>query len=385
MIKEVVSEIQEQLDNYLNIFNELNKFKEELNTLRDKVNDLNECWSNSWIGFHANLYFKNFQKLPSWQYQFDSEWGSVNGIPEYWVEKSYCEIEAYIKYSAPNISYNEIKLYIDKALKGIKDIHEAVTINLVILKNKKNFEDEWKLVEEISNHKWGINKQDIINYRRPKQMMSRDSFAMQQGMKIPPHIEYDSSIVELLSQITSIEEFIKKCNKILKLINIKSSITEVNLEIKLVDIQDVLKITTRFHQVARQLRSRYSGRNTIEIEDEYDVQDLFHGLLKMYFEDIRSEEWNPSYAGAATRSDFLLKKEKIVIEVKKTRASMSDKTLGEQLIIDIAKYRQHPDCKTLICFVYDPEGRIGNPTGIEEDLNKMSSEELNVIVRVEPK
>ena len=39
----------------------------------------------------------------------------------------------------------------------------------------------------------------------------------------------------------------------------------------------------------------------------------------LYFDDIRAEEWTPSYAGKCARVDFLLKNEKIVIEVKKTR------------------------------------------------------------------
>jgi len=135
-------------------------------------------------------------------------------------------------------------------------------------------------------------------------------------------------------------------------------------------IDKVHLIINRFHQVARQLRARHSARNTLEIEDEYDVQDLFHALLKLYFDDIRPEEYTPSYAGSASRVDFLLKDEQIIIEIKKTRKGLAAKEVGEQLIIDTQKYQTHPDCKTLICFVYDPEGRIANPRGIEKDLSK---------------
>lgn len=67
--------------------------------------------------------------------------------------------------------------------------------------------------------------------------------------------------------------------------------------------------------------------------------------------------------------DFLLKKEQIVIEVKKTREGLTEKELGEQLIVDKAKYQNHPDCKTLYCLIYDPEERISNPRGIERDLS----------------
>lgn len=136
------------------------------------------------------------------------------------------------------------------------------------------------------------------------------------------------------------------------------------------DADESLKIIlSRLHRVARQLRNRYNDRPTLDLNDEYDVQDLLHALLKLYFDDIRAEEWTPSYAGKSARMDFLLKKEGIVIEVKKTRRGLSDKEVGDQLIIDVERYKIHPDCRKLICFIYDPEGRIGNPEGLIKDLN----------------
>ena len=134
---------------------------------------------------------------------------------------------------------------------------------------------------------------------------------------------------------------------------------------KIIDKENELtNILNKFHLVAKQLRNRYNSRPTLDIDDEYDVQDLLHSLLKLHFEDIRSEEWTPSYAGGSSRMDFLLKEENIVIEVKKTRKGLGDKELGKQLIEDKEKYKVHPNCKKLICFAYDPEGRIVNPKGI---------------------
>jgi len=143
------------------------------------------------------------------------------------------------------------------------------------------------------------------------------------------------------------------------------------------------RICSRFHLVARQLRTRYDERQTLHVGDEYDVQDLLHTLLTLYFDDIRPEEWTPSYAGGSSRMDFLLKKERIVIEVKKTRKGLGAKQVGEQLLVDIQKYKQHPDCKTLLCFVYDPEARISNPKGIEADLNK-TRDDILVKVFIRP-
>jgi hypothetical protein len=81
---------------------------------------------------------------------------------------------------------------------------------------------------------------------------------------------------------------------------------------------------------------------------------------------------------------FLLKAERVVVETKKTRKGLDAKELGDQLIIDIQRYQSHPDCKTLFCFVYDPEARIANPMGIESDLSKTYND-LDVIVQIEPK
>ena len=140
----------------------------------------------------------------------------------------------------------------------------------------------------------------------------------------------------------------------------------------------------RFHLVAKQLRTRHDGRESLQIEDEYDVQDLLRSLLALHFDDVRPEEWTPSYAGASSRMDFLLKAEDTVVEVKKTRKGLAAKEVGDQLLIDIQRYQSHPSCKSLICFVYDPEGRVSNPTGIERDLSKQH-EGMNVVVIIAPK
>jgi hypothetical protein len=138
----------------------------------------------------------------------------------------------------------------------------------------------------------------------------------------------------------------------------------------------------KFHDFVKQLRHRYDRRPTFDVNDEYDVQDLIHALLKLNFSDIRKEEWTPSYAGGSSRMDFLLKEEKIVIEVKKTRKGLGDKELGKQLIEDKERYKSHPDCKKLICFTYDPEGRITNPKGLENDLNRQEPEfEVEIIIK----
>jgi hypothetical protein len=80
----------------------------------------------------------------------------------------------------------------------------------------------------------------------------------------------------------------------------------------------------------------------------------------------------------------LLKPQDIIIEIKKTRKQLGAKEIGGQLLIDIGRYKSHPDRRTLVCFVYDPEARIGNSSGLESDLSGQHGK-INVRVIVAPK
>ncbi len=187
---------------------------------------------------------------------------------------------------------------------------------------------------------------------------------------------------EYHKELERVESFLESC--IREIDEYWSDPEDLKKTIKWDSLQIIDMLCSKFHVVARQLRKRREDRPTIEINDEYDVQDLFHGLLRIFFDDIRPEEWTPSYAGKASRMDFLLKEHSIVIETKMTRPSLDSKMIGTQLIEDIARYRRHPDCRALICFVYDPEGSVTNPVGLENDLSRTEGD-LEVKVLVLPK
>lgn len=218
---------------------------------------------------------------------------------------------------------------------------------------------------------FGVHTRHIADFKKVRFSPMRVTFKT----VVHDHVEAFNEGIETVSAI--LESFIDEIDKYWENGQHCSS-NEVT------SIDKIIYACERFHLVAKQLRDRYNDRETISIEDEYDVQDVLHVLLKLYFDDIRSEEWTPSYAGSSSRMDFLLKQERIVIETKKTRKGLTGKEIGEQLIVDIEKYKAHPECKTLLCFVYDPEGRIVNPVGIENDLGK-EREGLKVIVIVSPK
>lgn len=131
------------------------------------------------------------------------------------------------------------------------------------------------------------------------------------------------------------------------------------------------------------LKNRRKGMLCLHFDNEYDVQDLLHALLRPWIRDIRPEEYTPSFAGSSARIDFVLAKHDVVIEVKYVRNQTHAKRVGEELISDIAHYKVHPQCKQLWIVVYDPGQLISNPDGLASDLEKQA-ESLRVRTFVLP-
>jgi hypothetical protein len=154
-------------------------------------------------------------------------------------------------------------------------------------------------------------------------------------------------------------------------------------KIELAELQ-LDRVFRQFHKIAQGLRDRHGNRNTIIIKDEYDVQDLLEGILRLYFDDIRPEEFSPSNSGSNSRIDFILKNEEIGIEVKMTNKNLKDKQLGEQILIDIGKYREHPNCSTLFVFIYDKDDFIKNKQGLKRDLEANSSIDFPIKIYISP-
>lgn len=170
-------------------------------------------------------------------------------------------------------------------------------------------------------------------------------------------------------------------------------LTEAELELqgrsvsqaaKPASVEELLSVVVRgLRRAMHPLTHRRKGATPLVFGSEYDVQDLLHALLRPWIQDIRPEEFTPSYAGTSTRMDFLLPTHGLVIETKMIRDRNHAKRVGDELIIDIEHYRRHPNCKTLWCVVYDQEHLITNSDGLRTDLEGLrSSKDGQVLVKV---
>ncbi|KRA42031.1 hypothetical protein [Devosia sp. Root635] len=143
----------------------------------------------------------------------------------------------------------------------------------------------------------------------------------------------------------------------------------------------IQQIAARFPSVVARLAKSRKAKSPIKIDDEYDVQHLFQGLLELYFDDIRPEEGGKSVAGGGSRADTFLPIENVVIEYKMTRTGTKNAGLRKQIADDFLLYEDKAE--TLIFFVYDPGKFIQNPRGFERDLSKPRTPFKSVIIIVQ--
>lgn len=200
---------------------------------------------------------------------------------------------------------------------------------------------------------------------------------------IPPHRK--------LNNAECYQRGMKRARRLLQ--SIIDEIQEYGVDAPKVEIdqnalQIIENICNRFHWFVRNLNKTIHHKKQtcpkISVENEYDVQYLLQGILSLYFDDIRDEEPTPTLAGSSSKADFLLFNEKVIIECKHTRSSLSQHDLKVELMTDIGDYQTHKDCQTIVFFIYDPSHLIKNPPGFESDFNIKTTDVLTIKALIRP-
>jgi hypothetical protein len=119
---------------------------------------------------------------------------------------------------------------------------------------------------------------------------------------------------------------------------------------------------------ARKLGDRGHGRPNVAVANEYDVQDLAELALRALFPDIEREDPTPKNAGSSKRVDLVIPSASIVIECKYVRDARHARTMADELKIDFESYHEHPACRDLFVYIYDPNNYIVDPVSFADSL-----------------
>ncbi|HEX3557025.1 MAG TPA: hypothetical protein VIA62_27695 [Thermoanaerobaculia bacterium] len=137
-------------------------------------------------------------------------------------------------------------------------------------------------------------------------------------------------------------------------------------------LEYVLGVIDTFPTCADILAARGRERPPFVINDEYDVQDLFHALVRPGVPDLVPEDTTPKLAGKWSRLDFTSKATRIGFEIKHVKSIRHAATVREEILIDEATYHEHPYIDTIVAFISDPHRHISNASrpAFERDLSQ---------------
>jgi hypothetical protein len=245
--------------------------------------------------------------------------------------------------------------------------------------------EENRSVELASLLKWLSMQRELIGCFDPHQILEAEETILH-GTSIGDFAFENAAKATILLQ--SLESCISR--RVQSCLNESAIVPVTNRDAGQLAIQ----LCRNFPRFARQLLKRREDmpgtkpkeklpRPTIKMDDEYDVQDAFHAILTLFFDDVRAEPWTPQYAANQNRIDFVLPDFDIAIELKHTRDKLTQRDVADQLIIDERYYRLHGNCKHLVCLVYDPNLKLKSPTALEKDLTR-TDDDFKVTVVVCP-
>lgn len=147
-------------------------------------------------------------------------------------------------------------------------------------------------------------------------------------------------------------------------------------------VDSIINLCRRFPAIAEGFTSNYN----FSLQEERDVQKLFHILLILFFNDVRREVDISNHAGRNSRVDFAIPSHGILVEIKYPRGNTTRAGIVRQLAEDFESYREYPNLKTLVCFIYNATGTITSldASTLENDL-RGNRGGFNVYTIVSPK
>jgi hypothetical protein len=168
-----------------------------LRQVSKRCEEVGKSSSKSWLGYQANVYYKDFQEPPAGVY-FDSEFGlegSPFGEPDpNWVEVSSKDVEDRVFGISGEAALAKVREF---SARGRELVDGANAEVLSILRSYLAVHDDsfvGRIADEIRAGRI-LDAVDIANQKSPKKhVISQDERALMQGTWAPPHINIESRI-----------------------------------------------------------------------------------------------------------------------------------------------------------------------------------------------
>ena len=168
-----------------------------LEDLKAAAEEVGKASSGSWLGYHANVYYRGLQTPPPGAH-FSREWGMapspfLPGSREDWLEYNSEDIVGEIHNLAGNPELEPARAFYLEAKKVFQRSQREVASILEVAQGTSNSEFLAELKQEAENLSF-VTQGEIIQTWHPRQTISRDRVASGQGHWIPPHFSVLSEV-----------------------------------------------------------------------------------------------------------------------------------------------------------------------------------------------
>ncbi|WP_198420140.1 TIR domain-containing protein [Geomonas ferrireducens] len=188
-----------------------------VNDLLLRAKHFDGSFSGSWIGYHANVYYKNFQTPPAGDH-FNVEQGkgpSYVGVANpNWVECKHDDVLNLLLNEESTVSLRVAEMKAKEGLKLLTSVKDDVlSVSAVYL---ANHDDSFvrKLSDEIEKIEV-FDAADIANEMSPRRKtITRDLRAAQQGIWVPPHIQVQARVMAAHQPSVHCRELARRIEKI---------------------------------------------------------------------------------------------------------------------------------------------------------------------------
>ena len=176
------------------------EFSDPIKSLVEAINKISRSFSGSWLGYHANVYYENFN-LPPHGHHFNQEWGLnknfSNRASSAYREYNFEEVKLAAYKIASNPNLEPARKLAQESLPLFEDC-KSDTLSILAIElsiASDNFLETIK--KEVQDLKFHSRREIIESFKPQIAVVTRDTLARNQGYKAPPHIRIKAELTEL--------------------------------------------------------------------------------------------------------------------------------------------------------------------------------------------
>jgi predicted nucleotide-binding protein len=202
---------------------------ENASRLKENIAQAARAFSNSWLGYHANVYYRNMES-PEPGDHFSAEWGLMSGsmsnhMSGNWLEYPRESLREALFHGVAGNYETRMAQVSAKAQKVLEEHCETARTILDALQSKSKAPTLSRIAEELGELDLKMTPHKLIDVMRPRgSFMSRDSTAVSQGITTPVHCLVSAEEIARQHPFTALETLASCSRKIMKYMEINDLI-----------------------------------------------------------------------------------------------------------------------------------------------------------------